>query len=1068
MQKNSLLLFVFTLHCCCNIFSQPLLQPINGRVINDADGKPVSGATIIAKRSNQSTLAKTDGSFTILVALEKDTLIITHAGFKGFTWAVDIHTVPKILRVSLLPDALHLSEIIINTGLQSVPKERVNGSFDFIDNQRLNLQVGATVIERLKGVSNAVLFDDTKIKNANRKMGINIRGIGTIEGSQDPLIILDNFPWEGDLNTLNPNDIENISILKDASAASIWGSRAGNGVIVITTKKGMNNQPMKVEFNSNLIITEKPDLYNLPWMRSADYIEVETMLFNRGFYNSRINSLSHTAVSPAVEVLLQQRDGLISAEAAASTLNRFKTMDVRDQISRYLYRASQHQQYALNLRGGTTNMSYYIGGGFDKNIGSLSEKHDRYSLHSENNFRPFRHLQVTIGFTYTRSVSQSGKPGYNSITNAGQPVPYLQIADDQGNPIALDNVYRGIYTDTAGDGRLLNWKYYPLQDYKYNVSSSSIQNLLLNIGLRYRIFNGLNAELLYNNQRETTMTQALYEKESFFTRDMINRFSQLNRQTGEVTYIVPPGDIIQQAQAIMQSHNGRAQLNYHKAWKQHEISAIAGGEIRETRTNSNSMLTYGFDKDILTKGNVDYKNSYPNFVTGSATFIPDGISFTGSQNRYVSMFANAAYTYSGRYSVSGSMRKDASNLFGVTTNDKWNPFWSTGAAWLLSNEKFYHSNLFPSLKLRITYGTSGTVDQTRTALTVLTYQGIESLTGFQRAVVSLFGNPSLRWEKVNTFNIGIDYTVANGTLSGSIEYYRKKGKDLFGPAPVDYTAGTRSNYITRNVADMTGRGMDIILNSRNTRGSFKWNTNFILNYNTDKITTYDRIGGLYQPTSGSSIYAVLGAPVYSIYSYETAPLDSEGNPQGILNGKPSIDYRSIMRSLTSPDSLLFSGRATPLFFGSLMNSLDWKGVTLSINFIYKLGYYFRRSTINYDQLFNNGIGHADFENRWQKPGDEQVTTVPSMRYPNVANRDMFYVYSNSTVEKADHIRLQFINLGYDINRIIGSKQIGGLLLYTNISNLGIIWKANKKGLDPEYGSNIRSSCSYAVGCKLNF
>jgi hypothetical protein len=201
-----------------------------------------------------------------------------------------------------------------------------------------------------------------------------------------------------------------------------------------------------------------------------------------------------------------------------------------------------------------------------------------------------------------------------------------------------------------------------------------------------------------------------------------------------------------------------------------------------------------------------------------------------------------------------------------------------------------------------------------------------------------------------------------------------------------------------------------------------------------------------------------------------AGLDPEtGDPLGYLSKEISKDYNSIINSVTSADSLVYSGPATPRFYGSLGNTFSWKGFSLSANIIFKLGYYFRKPSISYSTLFSNGNGNPDFSKRWQQPGDEKTTNVPSMVYPVVSNRDNFYLLSQNTVDRADHIRLQFINLSYDFSRLLAPKSIfKSLQLYINAANLGILWRANKDGLDPEYPSTLPPSKTYTIGLRTDF
>ncbi|HUZ59435.1 MAG TPA: SusC/RagA family TonB-linked outer membrane protein, partial [Hanamia sp.] len=954
---------------------------------------------------------------------------------------------------------------------QYIPKERSTGSFDFIDNKTLNQQVGTNILDRLNGVASGILFDYSKFTTPPQKnLNLSVRGLSTINGPQDPLIVLDNFPYDGDISNINPNMIESITVLKDAAAASIWGTRAGNGVIVITTKRGHFNQPVRVDFNSNVQVVQKPDLFSLSQMSSSDYINVEEMLYNNGYFNSAINT-GYAALTPVVDILYRRDNGLLTADEATAMINTLRTQDVRNDYDKYFYRNGVNQQYSLNLYGGNQNISYIVSAGLDKNISDLNAGYNRLNVRAENTYKPVKNLQLTIGLTYTDSRSTSGRPAYNSILSANRSVPYLKFADSQGNPLSVAQSYRDEYTDTAGAGQLLNWKFYPWEDYKHNTTNTGLQELLADIGIQYQILPGLTADIKYQYEKQESNTRNLQDTASYEARNQINSFSQIEGSPGIVNYIVPLGSILNLSDSYIESNNIRGQLSFNKTWDKHSVSAIFGSETRQVKNTTNANTIYGYNDDLLTTSNVDFLNAYPNYVNGYTSFVNNGLSLSQTLNRFVSFYGNAAYTYKEKYTISASARKDASNLFGVNANDKWKPFWSTGFGWNISKEKFYNVSSLPYLKLRVSYGISGNVDQTKSAATVLQYLGADPYSNLPFAFITQYANPNLTWEKVHIFNIGFDFGGKNQFISGSLEYYIKKATNLFGPSPLDYTAGLNDISIIKNVADMQANGIDLNLQTINVNKALQWKTNFYISYYADKTTRYNMPQGfIYSPGYGTGISPIVGKPLYSILSYKMAGLNPEtGDPQGYLNKQISEDYNSIINSATNVDSLVYNGPATPRYYGAVGNTFTWKGVSLGINIMFKMGYFFRKPSINYNTLFSNGVGNADFAKRWQKPGDEKFTNVPSMIYPDISSRDNFYLLSQNTVDKADNVRLQFVNLSYDFSKILTSAAFfKSLQVYINASNLGILWRANKDGLDPEYPSSIPPSKTYTIGLRTNF
>ncbi len=1051
-------------------------RTINGRVVSRQESRPIEGAGISLSKSGARTYSGTNGSFAVTASRTDDSLKVTHLGYQTKTLSLESIANGQNLMIVMDPLSQEMEEVMVySTGYQSLPKERATGSFTQLDEKALNQQTGTNILDRLDGVASGVMFDTKRGQSGQRKLNLTVRGLSTINGPQDPLIVLDNFPYEGDINNINPNDIESITVLKDAAAASIWGARAGNGVIVITTKKGRFNQSTKVAFNTNVIVGEIPDLFSLPVMSSVDFVEVEEMLFNEGVYNRMIDAKpSYRALSPAVEIFLKRRQNLIPASEASAQIDALKQWDSRTDYLSYFYTHPVTQQYALNISGGSDTYAYSISGAYDKKLKETYAGNDKLNFRLQNTFKPLKNVQIDIGLYYTRSESQSGRPSYNGIKVGGLEIPYLRLADENGNPVPVAKNYSQRYTDAAGGGKLLDWSYYPLDDYKHIRATSNIDGLIANLGVNYQLNSWISVSARYQYEKQQTNMHNLYGEQSYMARDIVNTFTQIDPVSGTVTYNVEKGGVLNTANKQLESSNIRGQLNIGKHWGEHDLSGIVGGEVRQTEGFDNSDTQYGYRNNPLGLGTTDFVNTYPTFITGGKQRIPGGSSLGNTLNRFVSVFGNFGYSYKGRYLLSASARKDASNIFGVTANDKWKPLWSAGLGWGISEEPFYKSTLLPYLKIRTTYGYQGNVDLTRSAATIISYNPNNTDTNFPQARILQLNNPSLRWEKIGQFNLAVDFALKREILSGSIEFYRKRGTDLYGPVTFDYTAWGESNVITKNVADMKNTGFDISLKSKNVDRKFKWHTQALINMTRSKTLNY------YGPSSysggivgdGRTITPLEGKPLYSIASYKWGGLDQAGNPQGYLDGELSTDYNKIMFDVNlngaSSGSIVYHGSSIPQHLGSLINTFDWKGLSLSVNLAYKFGYYFRKPSIAYKQLFDNGMGHSDFAKRWQKPGDEQSTNVPSMIYPANSNRDVVYRLSEATVARADHIRLRYINLSYNLPHFLLEKiGIGDLQLYGNANNLGILWTADKEGLDPEYPASLSPLRTYTLGIRVN-
>jgi len=1045
---------------------------ISGKVQSSEQGESLPNATVRSLKNKITISAGESGSFAISLTQLPDTLRVSHTGYH--TKQVIILKPVSGIIVSLEPLVSTLNPVIVNTGYQKLKPNEVNGVVTVIDNKTLNQQAGTNILDRLKNVTSGVSFNEGFTNgNTQNKTDISVRGLSTINGPLDPLIVLDNFIYEGNIENINPNDIESITILKDAAAASIWGARAGNGVIVITTKKGNFNQKLKIEFASSFTSTQKPDLFSVPDMSSADYIDMEQFLFNKGYFNNTILR-PYLPLPPSVQVFLQRRNGLISASDSAQQIDVLKGIDTRQQYNKYFYQPAFTQQYSLNLRGGSENLSWLVAGSYNKNIDNLSATYEKTNFRFSNTYKPAKNLQLNLDVYYTSSKSETGKYDYNTVSSSsGRHVSYLRFADNKGNALPVENGFNTQYIDTAGGGKLLDWNYYPLDDYKHNRGTTSLEDIVANIGVTYQVLKPLSISVQYQHQQQRSNSQYNADVESYNTRSLINLFSQLDRTTGIVNYIVPLGGILTLNNATLKSQNARGQLNFSESWGDHAITAIAGAESRQVLNDGNWNIYYGYNGDPLSNANVDLVNYYPTFATGFYQTIPSGASLSATTNRFVSVYSNFSYIFKQRYSLSASARKDGSNIFGVKTNDKWKPLWSVGLGWEVSREDFYHLKWLPYFKLRTSYGYSGNVDLSKSALPVAFY-GNDFITNLPDAAISTINNPDLKWEQSGQVNLGIEFHTKNSWLSGSIDYYHKKGTDLYGLTPYDYTTWGIQNTIIKNVADMKGNGADIVLNSKNINRTFKWTTSVLYNYNISKTTryfddTYNNLTVLIG--QGGFISPVVGKPLYAIAAYKWGGLDNEGNPQGYLNGKLSTDYSAIYNEAIGNGlkngNVIFIGSAAPTSFGSIINTFSWRQLDVSVNISYKLGYYFTKPSLSYSALVSQGRGNKEYDIRWQKPGDELVTNVPSFTYPVDSWRDAFYDGSEINVLKGDHFRLEYINISYLFPKM-NKFHFDQLRVFFNAANLGILWRANKQNIDPDYPYGIPLPTSFSFGANLNF
>jgi len=1043
--------------------------------VRDSVGKPLGNATVRVKGTGKAVVTDETGKFMLTGVPPGTTLLITLVGYQsqevGAGAGINIE-----LKMSV--SSLSTVDIVINTGYQQLPKERSTGSFVVLDSTLINRRVSTNILDRIDGIAPGVFFNPSGspiaanqvVTNPNLKnSGINIRGISSYYSSTDPLIVVDNFPYDGEISNINPNDIESISILKDAAAASIWGARSGNGVIVITTKKGKLNKKMQIDFNSNLTVQDKPDLfYNQSFLNATDYISVEQQLFDQGYFDYYLgDTFSWPAVSPAVEIMALKKSGALSGPEAESKLDVLRNADVRSDYEKYIYQKTINQQYAIALRGGTQNATYSLSVGQDANrLNLIGNDFNRTTINSLNTFMPLKNLEITAGINYSRNNTDNNNQfAYRQYTGMGYPYyilpSYSRLADDLGNALPVMSGIRESYLQDAESKGFLDWHYRPLDELGYADNSTKVTDYLLRTGLKYQFIPELSISLNYQNEKQQIRVRNLQTEASYYTRNMINKFALYDDGTGSFKYRFPRGSVLNLENYDWNSNNFRGQLNYNQTIGKHSISAIAGAEIRQLRAEGFSRISYGYNDQFGTASmNLPY-DTFLEVLPGTYDMIPSPSgNITGVLNRYVSYYANAGYSYADKYLLNLSARKDGANLFGAKTNNKVTPLWSAGIGWVASKESFYDFPAIPYLRLRATYGYNGNIYQNGAAY-LIGYYSTAPATGLPVISSTTAPNSELRWEKVRNINLAADIATKNNRITASLEYFKKNGQDLIQPTNLALQTGY-STYMA-NTASTETQGYDLTITSRNTTGVLRWSTSLLLSHVKDKVVKFDA------PLTAYSMpydLIVKGKPLDAVFSYKWAGLNPEnGNPMGSLGGQASEDYMGIMNNF-NPDSLIFNGSARPTTFGALRNDFEYKRFSLSVNITYQLGFVFRRPGLNpdYDGILQSGQ-HSDYAKRWQQPGDEKNTDVPSMTYPGNSNRTFFYQNSAVLIEKGDHIRLQDIRLSYAIpNLKLNNSNVLNLQVYGYANNIGIIWRKNKQGIDPlAYGTT-----SYPMPLSLSF
>ena len=1076
--------------------------------IMDENKKPLVGATLKVVGSNRSTFTNSNGNFAIY-GPRKGTLEITYIGYLSKQLTLNGLDSKGFINISMIPGNNNLGEVtIVSTGYQDIPKERATGSFEVITKEQLQHSSDVNLIKRLEGITTSMNFNNqlSNVNSANFSVlptsasesplaKLTIRGKNTLNPIQSSylsqsglvLVVIDGIASPYPIDNIDPNDVESITVLKDAAAASVWGSKAANGVIVVKTKRGEYNKPLSISYNSNFNISRKVDLFYKNTMSTSDYIDAQVFQFNaaRTKVDAPVVGIRSPFLSPVSEILGRQQNGQLSASQVADQLDALRGNDLRKDFEKYILRDGFNQSYSLGLDGGSKNFGHHMSLAYNRTTeNTVGAESGRLTLAYNTSFKPVKNLDVNLGVNYSIRSSENQAPeGQVSAQVLGLYFyPYTRIVDDQGNPIAIPYKYRPAFVDllatTYGD-KIQDLHYFPLENINQGYWNTTYKSLNFNLGATYKLNSIFSGSVIYNYGIGENNIEKLNKKESFYIRDLVTYYTS---PAGVKS--IPFGGFYSITNTSTRFQSFRGQLNSDYKWSEKNVlNAIAGVEAMENYVFNIPFQYYGYNENTRASNNqLDFVDNVPTlFDTGfgaNARIPAPFTTISDAKFRTYSVYTNAAYTYNRLYTLSASARKDLSSEFGAGTNRSGAPYFSLGGKWNLAQENFYNINFLPVLQVRATFGYNGNVNPQILARQLIGYSTSTEINGYPYATAqtgSGVTNERLRPEKTGVLNLGIDFGFKNGRLSGSLEYYNKKTTDLIAGNSLDPSTGF--NRLPYNTANLHGWGADFSLNSQNLQaGSFSWSSNFLFSYNRVKVSK------LFSANAKTAQDGVSGSPAYNegadlsrVYGYRWAGLDPiNGGPRGYLNGIPvTLDNRTYTAFNNQPiSSLRYFGSASPVYYGSFRNTLRYGALSVSANIMYSLGYYFRRpmsDVVAYVSLFglagNNSLQGAEYANRWQKPGDENITNVPSIIYPVEPQRDSFYYYSEINVQRADHIRLQEINISYMLNK--KDWFLKNPRIYTNISNLGIIWRANKLGLDPDIADYPRPK-TYAFGISANF
>lgn len=1078
--------------------------------VRDKSGVSLPGVSILVKGTQNGVATDVNGRFEIRVDDNPQlTLVFSFIGMK--TREVHPGSAGE-LNVVLEPDNQALEEVLV-TGYQTISRERATGAFDVISAEQLS-RPASDLSSRLVGVTAGVQHNLDEDGN----IVFEIRGQTSLNrDNARPLIVVDGFPVEGEFASINPNDVASVTILKDAAAASIWGARSANGVIVVTTKKGQmsGSKGAQVEVSAFVKVSPKIDLdYYNPLASSAETVEYEQKGFANHYFagpwgaidNSYTNS--RQSASQAVTALNEHRLGFLSEAELNTTLERLRRQNNKDQIRKYLLQNPLTHQYNVNISGATERMSNMVSLMYESDRDGFQENHkDKLMVNYRTNVHLFKWLDFNFsGMVQYNDIENSGinasglsrygtyrTPNYHAAYGSIQELsPYDMLVDEEGN---LTKLAGGFYVPILE--RLVPTANFPYQDWSYNpiteICNRDLGRKELNTriqgGLTFRLLEGLTFDTKFQHESYTTTYTDLFREETYYVRELVNTSSTWNKTTNEVTANLPMGGIKDETKVNVRAYNFRNQLNFVRTFAdRHDVNVIAGMEVSDrVREQTDYVRTYGYNDETLSVG------VFPNGPQGSHTVSwlggsNDGNAAFGYTNRYAyatdryfSLFANAAYTFDSKYTLSGSVRTDASNLITDDPKYRYSPFWSVGLGWQISKEEFMKDIAWlDRLNIRATYGYNGNVDKStsfRPLINVNTTQNnyIHDFT----ATVESFGNPTLRWEKTGTWDLGIDYSVLAGKLYGKIDIYSKLGKDLIASMTIPSVNGTTNQSL--NAAEMTNRGIEVEIAS--TLPIFGdrivWTGNLNFSYNKNKITDlYKTNYQAWELYSGGTGSYVEGYDANTLWSFEYAGLINQGteaNPdyQPMIKGANGDHYAFSSYAYYTEDPLLFmkdaGSRIAPWGFG-FSNSFRIYDFNVSFLLTGKFGHKFMRTSFNYPSM-------ADRRALPNKYYSEIANSDPNQRLPiPFENPDpmyyiwsSFYPYLDYLVESAAHIRLQEVNISYNMpERWLSKTGLSSLQVYAQGNNLGS-WTKNKYKEDPEYPLGTPGlQAAYTFGLRFGF
>lgn len=1048
------------------------------------------------------TVTDEHGNFTLEVPANTQSVLVSYLGYDSRliqlsngnnTYTIGLFPTED----TIAPEDNQLNEVVV-TGYQKIEKRKLTSAIATVKMEDIQ-QAGVASVDQLLSGQVAGVAVTTETGSPGGPSKIRIRGTASLSGPQDPLWVIDGLPLEGNdvpnfsdkdnidqlqnfsIAGLNPNDIEDITILKDAAATAIYGARAANGVISITTKRGKKGS-MVVNFSANTFVTARPDFDRLNLLNASQKVDLELMLASRSDLTYRTDKgevMRILARNGQLDALRNGGFGSLDA-VTQNQINglRGNTTD----WGKLLYRNAINQQYGLSLSGGNERSDYYFSlGYYDEQGTTIGTGFERYNLTLKNNYKLNDKLNVGISIFATESDKESFVTDADASIN---PINYSRNANPYLSPYNPDSSYRYDQDIDGYEDRFVPFNFIEeRENTKYNLKNRSLKAIL---DLDYQVAKGLKITSQFGIQYDNNKTEKYAAEETYFTRKM--REGTRYYKSGQYLYFLPDGAIKQNWDNEYFQYNWKLQATYSTTINgRHEIDLMAGTEIR--RTENNTTLTRAFGYDPITKRATQIV--FPTSSFASQKIYETYREMPAEVNAYVSTFATASYTLDKKYTVFGSVRYDGTNLFGVNKKYKYLPIWAVSASWLVSRESFMENvDFISNLRLRASYGLQGNIDRNTSPFFIGEYSDTTILPGNNEDIINVYNPPNdkLRWEKTTNTNVGMDLGLFRNRISFAMDAYHRKGTDMISMRETPLETGFE--YTMVNWGELTNKGFEIAVTTRNIdKENFKWSTTINFAHNKSRVDKE-------QPRENSLTPSREGLPVNAVFALKTAGMDENGNPM-FWKGKEKISAKEFFAlydlyadfmpgefvdsNLSNEDMrnlFTYIGDRDPKFTGGIINNIKIHNFDVTVSAAFNIKQTVMRSPSYRGMELDPGRNYT-------QDIFEAGTTLPGITSPSMDNNEGWmankwfagnhanaYNLLDIWAKEVSYMRISSIRVGYTFPKkytdVIGFKSAR-----INIEgrNLFVFSNGYKGYFDPETYGNIYAqpiAKSVTMGINVSF